>query len=267
MDCRTLHSMVIAYTFHSPQRLSILISLALSFSDRAYPQIPPSKAESNPVMKSPETKRLGTADLFVRVASGGRSLQVHFLQDRSAPQISYDEVSVRAFDEINSEIAVARAIPQETIYMGSAQSTGFYRLSPEKDQRLASVQITRGGDKQTFAITPDMVAPALRFPTLQGQETFVNIYYEGDRIGITVRILTKAGAPRIFYSEVKVRAFDEAGAEVPVSQADSKENAFSGLLNTQGKYLLDLKHDQRVVAVEVARGGDKQIYTVTHERK
>ena len=219
-----------------------------------------------PAMTNPETKRLNGAELFVRVDDGGRSLQVHIIRGPNEPPVKYAEITVRAFDETKAEIAVARVMPRQETFMGSLQSTGFYLLALKEGHRVASVEVARGAGKQTFEIAPEMVGQPIKLPMLQGRDTFADIYYEGETIGISVLIFRKPGDPDISYSEVKLRAFDETGAEVPVAQAELEKRVFSGPANNRGKYLLGLKEGQRVVSVEVTRGGEKQTFAVTHER-
>jgi hypothetical protein len=82
-----------------------------------------------------------------------------------------------------------------------------------------------------------------------------------------VRIFRKPGDPEIRYSQVKVRAFDETGSEVPLAQAKPEEEFFSGPTQSAGRFVASLKEGQRIVSVEVSRDGEKRTFEALSEKK
>ena len=216
----------------------------------------------------PEIKLLQGQRTFIFMPNGDdkMDLQVHIMRGWDEPEFKYSELKVRAFDETGTEISVVQSVPQEKTFMGQGQCMGMYKLALKKGHRVASVELTRGREKQTFAVTPENSGKPIKLPRLLGQETAISVYREDDKWWLTVLIFRgrdEAGFP---YSELKVKAFDESGIEVPVSRADPHLKTFSGRGDVTGKYVLSLENGHRVVSVELTRGVEKQTFAVAHER-
>jgi len=118
----------------------------------------PIKAEtnpplSNPSMNAPSFKLLSQRNTTVSVKENGTYLQILILRDRNDSPVRYVDIQIRVYDEKGLEIAVKKAYAPQEIYISVGNnSQGDYVLALKKGQRVASVELSRSGDKQTFAV-------------------------------------------------------------------------------------------------------------------
>jgi len=90
----------------------------------------------------------------------------------------------------------------------------------------------------------------------------VTMHKDGKLI-LTVYIMVGRDNPDVQYSELKVRAFDAAGVEIPVSPLLPQEKTLGRVRHQcHGHYVLAVKNGQLAVQIEVTRGRDKALFPV-----
>lgn len=83
-------------------------------------------------------------------------LQVIIAKLNGTPPIKYDEISVRGKDDRGKEFHFRKLDQTEQMFIeisgAGTTATGFYVMELEGARRPASVEVTRGGEKQSFKL-------------------------------------------------------------------------------------------------------------------
>jgi hypothetical protein len=159
--------------FHLIRCLSVILFLALSCLSRAQTTpapkekpayLPPRLWEILKDMEPPEVKKLRGDDTFIFVQEVGdeTSLAVTIRPAKAGTKILYSQITVKVLDESGNEFPARKANPKEDAFSGShvalhpgggdGSQTGEYLFIEKKGHRVASVELTREGEKLTFQV-------------------------------------------------------------------------------------------------------------------
>lgn len=113
-----------------------------------------------------------------------------------------------------------------------------------------------------------MIRPEVKL--LHGQHTLVTAYERDNKseIGLTVSIAAGRSAEPLPISDVKVRAFDQNGAEMSVALANPEIKFFARVWGqVDANYVVAIKKGQRVASVEMTRQGETQKFVINEVSK
>jgi hypothetical protein len=153
--------------------LSVLLSLAISGLSRAQTTpapkekpdyLPPRLWEILKDMEPLEVKKLRGEDtsIFVQEVGDKTSLAVTIQPAKAGTKVLYSQITVKVLDEAGNEFPNWQANPKEEAFSeshvmrhpggGDGSRTGQYLFIEKKGHRVASIELTREGEKVTFQV-------------------------------------------------------------------------------------------------------------------